>query len=64
MKGKSTEQPSVKALRIEKYKHSRFWAVYDREDLVVVAVYRKGARAVAERLSRGPTRVEAEGCRS
>jgi hypothetical protein len=28
-----------------------YWAVYDREDLVCVTVYRKGAREVVRRLS-------------
>jgi len=36
---------------IERYKGRRHWAVYDRAGLVAVTVYRKGAFAVAERVS-------------
>jgi len=33
-------------LRIERYKHTRHWALYDGADLVVVTVYRRGAQEV------------------
>ncbi len=29
-------------LRIERYPYSRFWAVWDDQDLVAVVVYKKG----------------------
>jgi hypothetical protein len=32
----------------------RFWAVYDGDTLVCVAVYKKGARAVIDRLAQLP----------
>jgi hypothetical protein len=32
------------------YKSGRFWAVWINDELLVVTVYRKGARAVLERL--------------
>jgi hypothetical protein len=35
-------------VRVERY--GRFWAVYAGEDLVVVAVYKRGAEEVARRL--------------
>ena len=35
-------------VRVERY--GRFWAVYDGPDLVVVAVYKRGAEEVARRL--------------
>jgi hypothetical protein len=38
-------------VRVERY--GRFWAVYDGEDLVVVAVYKRGAIEVARRLLAG-----------
>jgi hypothetical protein len=31
---------------------SRYWAVYEREALLCVTVYKKGARTVVERLNR------------
>ena len=30
-------------LRIERYKNTRHWALYDGQELVVVTVYRRGA---------------------
>jgi hypothetical protein len=39
---------SEQGLRIER--RGRFWSVYDREELICVTVYRKGARAVVARL--------------
>jgi hypothetical protein len=38
-------------LRIERYKHTRHWALYDGAELVVVTVYRRGAREVQRRLA-------------
>ena len=42
------------ALRIERYKHTRHWALYDGADLVVVTVYRRGAQEVPRRLAAQP----------
>ena len=41
-------------LRIERYGNSRFWALYDGPDLVVVTVYKRGAREVQRRLAAQP----------
>ena len=41
-------------LRIERYGNSRFWALYDGQDLVVVTVYKRGAREVLRRLAAQP----------
>ena len=41
-------------LRIVRYGNSRFWALYDGEDLVVVTVYKRGAREVQRRLAAQP----------
>ena len=41
-------------LRIERYKHTRHWALYDGQELVVVTVYRRGAREVQRRLAAQP----------
>ena len=41
-------------LRIERYKHTRHWALYDGAELVVVTVYRRGAREVQRRLAAQP----------
>lgn len=39
-------------LTVERYRKTRFWAVYDCAELVCVTVYKKGANAVKERLER------------
>ena len=44
-------------LRIERYGNSRFWALYDGQDLVVVTVYKRGAREVQRRLAAQPRAV-------
>ena len=36
---------------VQKYKDTRYWAVYLNGSLLAVTVYRKGARAVADALS-------------
>ena len=41
-------------LRIVRYGTSRFWALYDGPDLVVVTVYKRGAREVQRRLAAQP----------
>ena len=41
-------------LRIERYKNTRHWALYDGHELVVVTVYRRGAREVQRRLAAQP----------
>ena len=38
-------------LRIERYKNTRHWALYDGSELVVVTVYRRGAQEVRRRLA-------------
>jgi len=48
------------ALRIERYKHTRHWALYDDAALVAVTVYRRGAEEVQRRLAaQPPTATEA-----
>lgn len=37
---------------VERYRQTRFWAVYEAGELVCVTVYKKGANAVKERLAR------------
>ncbi len=37
---------------VERYRDGRFWALYDRGELVCVTVYKKGANAVKARLER------------
>ncbi len=39
-------------LKYEKYKR-RFWAVYEGEELICVTVYKKGAKAVIARITKG-----------
>src|SRR5262245_42257650 len=38
------------SFRISRYHYSRFWAVYDGNDLVAVTGYRRGAEEVRRRL--------------
>lgn len=38
-------------LTYSRYKFTRFWAVYDGEELLCVTVYLKGAMAVVERIN-------------
>ena len=47
------------ALRIARYGNTRFWALYDGEELVVVTVYKRGALAVQQRLTAQPRRQRA-----
>jgi hypothetical protein len=42
------------ALRIERYGNTRHWAVYDEQGLVVVTLYKRGAREVQRRLTAQP----------
>lgn len=39
-------------LTIERYRKTRFWGLYDAGELLCVTVYKKGARAVKDRLER------------
>ena len=48
-------------LRIERYKNTRHWALYDGAELVVVTVYRRGAREVQRRLAAQPRAAAANG---
>ena len=41
-------------LRIERYRKTRHWALYDGAELVVVTVYRRGAQEVQRRLAAQP----------
>jgi hypothetical protein len=42
-------------LRIERYKNTRHWAVYEGENLVVVTVYKRGAAELLRRLAAQPS---------
>jgi len=37
-------------LRMTRYFNSRFWAIWDEQDLVAVVVYKKGAAELLRRL--------------
>jgi len=37
-------------LRVERYKKTRYWAIWDGPELVVLTVYRRGAVEVLRRL--------------
>jgi hypothetical protein len=36
---------------VTRYGRTRFWAVWDRDELVAVVVYRKGAEEIRRRLA-------------
>jgi hypothetical protein len=40
-------------LRIERYRRTRFWGLYEADELLCVTVYKKGAATVKERIERG-----------
>jgi hypothetical protein len=40
-------------LTIERYRHTRFWGLYEAGQLLCVTVYKKGAATVKERIERG-----------
>ncbi len=42
------------AFRIARYAHTRFWALWEDDELVCVTVYKKGALAVQQRLAAAP----------
>jgi hypothetical protein len=37
-------------LRVERYKKTRYWAIWDGQELVALTVYRRGALEVRRRL--------------
>lgn len=40
-------------LTIERYRHTRFWGLYESGQLLCVTVYKKGAAHVKARIERG-----------
>ena len=42
--------PACSHYRVARYPYSRFYALYDGDELLAVTVYRKGAEAVRDRL--------------
>jgi len=40
-------------LRIERYRRTRFWGLYESGELLCVTVYKKGAETVKMRIERG-----------
>jgi len=40
-------------LRIERYRRTRFWGLYEAGELLCVTVYKKGAETVKKRIERG-----------
>lgn len=40
-------------LTVERYRSTRFWALYEAGQLLCVTVYKKGACAVRDRIERG-----------
>jgi hypothetical protein len=39
-------------IRIDRYNDSRFWGLWINDELIAVTVYRKGARAIRELISK------------
>lgn len=53
--GESSEGNEENTMQVVKYRHSRFFAVYDAAgELVVVTVYKRGAQEIVRRLTQLP----------
>jgi hypothetical protein len=48
-------------LRVERYKKTRYWAIWDGQELVALTVYRRGALEVLRRLQERAQAEEGEG---
>ena len=51
--------PASSHYRVARYPYSRFYALYDGEELLAVTVYKKGAEAVRDRLQAQEARIAA-----
>jgi hypothetical protein len=49
--------PATSHYRVARYPDSRFYALYDGEELLAVTVYKKGAEAVRDRLQAQEARI-------
>jgi hypothetical protein len=49
--------PASSHYRVARYPYSRFYALYDGEELLAVTVYKKGAEAVRDRLQAQEARI-------
>jgi len=49
--------PTSSHYRVVRYPYSRFYALYDGEELLAVTVYKKGAEAVRDRLQAQEARI-------
>jgi hypothetical protein len=47
-------------LRVERYKKTRYWAIWDGQELVALTVYRRGALEVLRRLQQHATEAALE----
>src|SRR6516165_2401318 len=53
----ASSDPASSRYRVARYPNSRFYALYDGDQLLAVTVYRKGAEAVRERLQEQEARI-------
>jgi hypothetical protein len=51
--------PASSHYRVARYPYSRFYALYDGEELLAVTVYKKGAEAIRDRLQAQEARIAA-----
>jgi hypothetical protein len=51
--------PTSSHYRVARYPYSRFYALYDGDELLAVTVYKKGAEAVRDRLQAQEARIAA-----
>ena len=51
--------PASSHYRVARYPYSRFYALYDGDELLAVTVYKKGAEAVRDRLQAQEARIAA-----
>lgn len=53
------EKLTIKDIRVEKYRGTRYWSVWLGEELLAVTVYKKGAMAIKEILVKQQNSVHA-----
>jgi hypothetical protein len=51
-------------LRVERYKKTRYWAIWDGQELVALTVYRRGALEVLRRLQERAAKAASEGAQA
>lgn len=61
MTTKQSSHPHQPELRITRYRQSRYWAIWNAENLVAVTLYKKGARAISQLINPMKTKENQKG---